>query len=206
MIDFYDAVCYISRNEMMLQKRENMLSRISTLDAVFIALMAACGLALKPIVGPLFKLVSSALLIPSGSMAGVIYMIWPMLAVWVVRRFGTAFIVGLIQGIIILVTGIYGSHGILTLITYTLPGFVIDATFALASPLPHRFRIPLPAAMGNLSGTLLISIVIMHLPKIPLLIGLIPSFIFGGIGGYLSWIIYLWLIKTFPIFNKANAK
>ena len=103
-----------------------MLSKISTFDAVFIALMAACGLALKPIVGPLFKIVGSALLVPSGSMAGAIYMIWPMLALLAVKQIGTAMMVGFIQGIIVLVTGIYGSHGILSLFTYTVPGIFID--------------------------------------------------------------------------------
>ncbi len=182
-----------------------MLKKLNTLDAVFITLMAACGLAVKPIVGPFFKLIGSALLIPSGSMAGAIYMIWPMLALLVVKRFGAATMVGLIQGIVVMVTGIYGSHGVLTLITYTLPGIVIDLVFSLVRRSKNQWLMMLPAAIGNLSGALLVSIVIMHLPKIPLLIALVPSFIFGALGGYFSWIIYKWLIKTFPIFNKADS-
>ncbi len=179
-----------------------MLNRISTFDAVFIALMAACGLALKPIVGPLFKLIGSALLIPSGSMAGAIYMIWPMLALLTVKQLGTATIVGLIQGIIVLVTGIYGSHGILSLITYTVPGMVIDIGFYLTRRFQNRLILSSPAAMGNVSGSLIVGIVFLHIPKIPLIIGLIPSFVFGAVGGYLSWILHGWLTKTFLIFNK----
>lgn len=179
-----------------------MFNRISTLDAVFIALMAACGLALKPIVGPFFKLIGSALFIPSGSMAGAIYMIWPMLALLTVKRIGSATTVGLIQGIIVLVTGIYGSHGILSLITYIIPGIMIDLVYLLI----HRFHnvlvISLPAAFGNASGSVIVGIIFMHIPFIPLVIGIIPAFIFGAVGGFLSLILYKWLIKTFPIFDK----
>ena len=181
-----------------------MLKRITTLDAVFIALMAACGLALKPIVGPLFKLIGSALLIPSGSMAGAIYMIWPMLALFTVRRFGTATMVGLVQGIIVLVTGIYGSHGVLSLITYTVPGLVIDFVYLLIHRLQNRWLMSLPAALGNVSGSIIVGIVFMHIPLIPLIIGLIPAFFFGALGGYLSRVLYAGLVKTFPIFSKKN--
>jgi hypothetical protein len=179
-----------------------MLTRITTFDAVFIALMAACGLALKPIVGPLFKLIGSALLIPSGSMAGAIYMIWPMLALLIVKQSGTATTVGLIQGIIVLVTGIYGSHGVLSIITYTIPGTIIDLVYLMIHRFQNQWLMVIPAAMGNVSGTAIVSIVFLHIPLIPLIIVLIPAFFFGALGGYFSQVLYNWLVKTFPIFNK----
>jgi len=183
-----------------------MLKKITTLDAVFMALMAACGIALKPIVGPLAKLIGSAFLIPSGSIAGGIYMVWPMLGLLVVKKTGAATFVGLIEGIVVMVTGIYGSHGLLTLVTYTVPGIFIDLGFLLIRSFPKRWLLFFPTALGNLSGSLMVGIIIMHLPKIPLIISLIPSFIFGGLGGYLSWALYQWLIKTFPVFQKSEKK
>ncbi len=182
-----------------------MLKNITTLDAVFVALMAACGIALKPIIGPFAKLIGSAFFIPSGSIAGAIYMVWPMLALLVVRKTGTATLVGLIEGIVVMVTGMYGSHGLLTLITYTIPGIFIDLGFLFIKPFKSRWLLFLPASMGNMSGSLLVGVIIMHLPKIPLIISLIPSFIFGGLGGYLSWGFYQWLVKTFPVFQKPET-
>jgi len=181
-----------------------MLTRIRTIDAVFIALMAACGLALKPIVGPLFKLVGSALFIPSGSMAGAIYMVWPMLALLIVRQIGSATLVGLIQGIIVMVTGIYGSHGVISLMTYTIPGLVIDAVYLLIIGFQNRWLMFLPAALGNVSGSILVSIVFMHLPFIPLIIAASFAFVFGAMGGFLSLVLHSWLIENFPILNKSN--
>ncbi|MFZ5518568.1 MAG: ECF transporter S component [Candidatus Zhuqueibacterota bacterium] len=182
-----------------------MLKKISTLDAVFIALMAACGIALKPIVGPLAKLIGSALFIPSGSIAGAIYMIWPMLALLVVKRVGAATFVGLIQGIAVMVTGLYGSHGILTLLTYTVPGVFIDLGFLLIRSFRSHWLLFFPTALGNVSGALLVGFMIMHLPKIPLILSLIPSFLFGGVAGYLSWALYSGLMKAFPAFQKPET-
>lgn len=183
-----------------------MLNRISTLDAVFIALMAACGLALKPIVGPLFKLVGSAFLIPSGSLAGAVYMIWPSLAVLTVRHGGAATLVGIIQGIIVLVTGIYGSHGILSLLTYTVPGVTIDLIYWLIRGFQARWLMFLPSAFGNAAGSAIVGIIFMHIPLLPLIIGLIPAFVFGGIGGLLSLLLYTGLIEAFPIFDKTRSR
>lgn len=185
-----------------MQNENVMLKNINTFDAVFIALMAACGLALKPIVGPLFKIIGSAFLIPSGSMAGAIYMIWPMLALLTVKNIGSATTVGLIQGVIVLVTGIYGSHGILSMITYTTPGLVIDLVYLLIHRFNKQWLISLPAAFGNACGSVIVGVVFMHIPLIPLIIGLIPAFIFGALGGYFSLLLHKWLINTFPIFSK----
>ncbi len=179
-----------------------MLKKFSTIDAVIITLMAACGLALKPIVGPLFKLIGTALFIPGGSMAGAVYMIWPMLALLIVKQTGTATLVGFIQGIIVLITGIFGSHGVLSLVTYTLPGLTIDLVYLLVHRIQNRWLMSLPAAMGNVSGSLIVAIVFMHLPIIPLIISLIPAFLFGGFGGYLSQVLHSWLVATFPVFAK----
>lgn len=182
-----------------------MLKKISTFDAVFITLMAACGLALKPVVGPLFKLIGSAIFIPSGSMAGAVYMIWPMLALLTVRQMGTATIVGLIQGIIVLITGIFGSHGLLSLITYTIPGVMIDVTYLSIHRVNNRWLMCLPTAMGNIGGTILVGIIFMHLPLIPLIIASSFAFIFGLIAGYLSLMIHKWLIQSFPYLIKQET-
>ena len=70
----------------------------------------------------------------------------------------------------------------------------------------HRFQnqwlMVIPAAMGNVTGTAIVSIVFLHIPLIPLIIGLIPAFFFGALGGYISIVINKWLVKTFPIFGK----
>jgi len=181
-----------------------MLKKLSTLEATFIVLMAACGIALKPVVGPMAKLVGSALFIPSGALAGAVYMMWPMLALLVVRRFGAALLVGLLEGIILLVTGLYGSHGFLSLAIYVLPCFIIDVGFWAIKRFNNHWLLFVPTAFGNVTGTALVGIIIMHMPTIPLLASLAPAFIFGGIGGLFAGALYRLLIKSFPQFHKKE--
>jgi len=179
-----------------------MLKNMRTIDAVFVTLMAACGLALKPIVGPLGKLIGSILFIPGGSISGAVYMIWPMLALLVVRQFGVATLVGLIEGIVVLITGIYGSHGIFSLLTYIIPCVLIDVIFWALKNMKNMLTYFLPPAIGNTGGALMVALFIMHVPLIPLLIGFIPAFIFGGLGGILAFKLYEFLVVTFPQFKK----
>ena len=52
----------------------------STQDLVVITMMAALGLAIKPIVTPLSQIITGPLYIPGGVVAGAFYMLWIVLA------------------------------------------------------------------------------------------------------------------------------
>jgi energy-coupling factor transport system substrate-specific component len=66
-----------------------MFKRFSTRDLIVISTLAAIGIAIKPLVGPLFKMISPPLAIPGGSLAGGFYMLWLSLAVFMVGKTGT---------------------------------------------------------------------------------------------------------------------
>lgn len=182
-----------------------MFKKYSTLDVTFIMLMAACGVALKPVVGPLAKILGSALLLPSGALAGAIYMLWPMLALLAVNRFGTAMWVGLLEGLIVMVTGLYGSHGLLSLLTYVLPCLFMDVAFVLIGRYSRPRLYFIPTAMANLAGAVMVGWWIKRLPMTPFLISLIPSFIFGGLGGWLAGSLYGALTRRFPQFDHDSG-
>lgn len=181
-----------------------MFKKITTLEAVFIVLMAVCGIASKIVVGPLIQLIATPLLIPSGAIAGAIYLLWPMLALLVVRHFGVAMLVGLFQSLIVITTGFYGSHGILSLITYITPCFFIDITFWLIRNSKKRWLVFFPTAIGNVVGSFLVGYFFLRLPQIPLLISLFPAFLLGGIGGILAHELFAILIRTFPQYITSS--
>ena len=177
----------------------------TTLEDTFIILMAACGVGLKPVVGPLTRMLSSALFIPAGALGGMIYMVWPCLGLLVTRKTGTATAIGLLEAVIVLVTGIYGSHGILTLITYVVPCLVMDGVFMLSGRGAITWLIFLPPACANCTGALLVGFLIMRMPVIPLLISLFPAFLAGGVSGFLARGLFQGLTGTFPQFLPAST-
>lgn len=181
-----------------------MLKKLSTFDAVIVVLIAATGLAVKPVIGPLLKIIGSAFLLSTGSIAGIIYMLFPMLALLIVRQTGAATLTGLIQGVIVMIVGVYGSHGILSLLTYSVPGIFIDVGFLLIRKYPKKWLLFIPTGLGNLSGNLLVGVLFLRLPKIPLVINLVMGFFLGGISGYIAWFLYKWLIHTAPLLDKGH--
>ena len=171
-------------------------SRFTLRELVLIAAMAAVGIAIKPIVVPLVHLVSTPLLMPGGALAGGLYMMWLVVAMGLTGKRGTATLVGLVQAILVMITGVPGSHGALSLVTYTLPGLAVDLGLLIIG---HRVCC-LPCAffagvLANLAGTMAISFAFFQLPLIPLLLRLAVAAFSGGVGGVLSWLILKALAK-----------
>lgn len=96
-----------------------------------IGLTAALGLASKPIVVPITHLITGPLFIPGGAVAGGIYMMWIVLGASLVGKRGAATLIALTQGLIVMLTGSFGTHGVISLITYGLPGLMVDLVFIL---------------------------------------------------------------------------
>ena len=155
--------------------------------------MAAVGIAIKPVVVSLAHLVSAPLLIPGGALAGGLYMMWLIMAFGLTGKRGAATLCGLVQAILVLITGIVGSHGLISLASYTLPGLSVDLGLLLVRHrcccLPCCF---LAGILANLTGTAVVNQVFFSLPLIPLLLSLAVAALSGAIGGIISW----WLLST----------
>lgn len=164
--------------------------KFQTKDLIFIALMAAIGIAVKPLVKTITHLISTPLGIPGGTIGGGFYMMWLCLAVALVPRFGTATITGLVQGIVVLITGWYGSHGAASIITYAVPGLAVDLIAYLYNRKDKIDGQILLCIASNLVGTYLVGWMIMRMPKAPLMISLSMAIVSGCIGGILSYGIF----------------
>lgn len=165
-----------------------LLQRYRMYDLVLIALMAALGIATKPIVVPLAHMISGPLLIPGGAIAGGLYMFWIVLAAGLVDKRGAATLTALVQALIVIVMGAFGSHGIMSIITYTLPGLMIDIIFIISRRRIHtNLDFFLAGIIANLSGTYLSNLVFFRLPLVPLIMSLASGILSGGIGGLIAY-------------------
>jgi len=150
--------------------------------------MAALGIAVKAVVTPVIQLASAPLFIPGGSLAGGLYMMWLVMAAGITGKRGAASLTGLVQAILVLLTGVGGSHGFLSLVSYTLPGLAIDAWLLIS-----RYRVCcltcafISCILANLVGTVAVNFIFFHLPVIPMLLSLAAAAFSGGVGGVLSW-------------------
>ncbi|MDN5353891.1 MAG: hypothetical protein PWQ09_647 [Candidatus Cloacimonadota bacterium] len=163
------------------------LNKFSAEELLYIAVFSALGLATKPIITPIVHLVSTPLLIPGGSLAGGFYMMWIVLAAVVVDKLGAALLVGVVQAIVILSLGFFGSHGAVSLLSYTVPGVMVELARLLFRNKEAVFAQAFMCSVANISGALIVTLLVMRLPLIPLIISLLAAAISGIIGGLVSY-------------------
>ncbi|HEX37808.1 MAG TPA: hypothetical protein ENG70_02985 [Candidatus Cloacimonetes bacterium] len=166
------------------------LRKFSTQDLLYIAIFSALGLAIKPLITPIAIMLTRMLMITGGSLFGGLYMMWIVLAIASVRKPWTGTLVGLIQGFVMLALGNAGPHGALSLITFTLPGFAADMTAFFMKNYSKAISHILVCIIANITGTIIVSLLIWQLPFIPLLISLGLSVLSAVPGGFLSFVIY----------------
>jgi ABC-type thiamin/hydroxymethylpyrimidine transport system permease subunit len=169
-------------------KERNKLKKFTINQLVIIGLVAALGIATKPIVVPLVHIITGPLFIPGGSLAGGFYMLWLVLGAGMIKKTGSGTVIALIQALLAIVLGIYGTHGIVSLLTYTLPGIAADLVFFFSVNkkynLMHYF---LAGALANTCGAFTVNLFIFQLPLIPLILSLSIALFSGGLGGIIAY-------------------
>ncbi|UNC91957.1 ECF transporter S component [Candidatus Contubernalis alkaliaceticus] len=182
--------------------KKGFLKKFSMFDLVIITMMAALGVAIKPIIVPLAHIITGPFFIPGGVIAGGFYMLWIVLGHGLVNKRGTGTLIGVIQAILVISMGIFGTHGAISIITYVAPGIMVDLLYII---LRGGVNSPLNAFLGgvaaNVTGTVLVTIVFFRLPLIPLLLSLSAASLSGGLGGLVAFR----LIKQLQKFNIGVA-
>jgi energy-coupling factor transport system substrate-specific component len=148
--------------------------------------MAAIGLGTKQIVRPLVSLISVPLGIPGGAIVGGFYMLWLVLTKRLAPKTGSGFLFGLTQALVVMILP-FGSHGIFTIITYSLPGLAVDIVDLLFRSKNNTVLCSLvEGAIANFVGSLSVLILIFRLEwRLTLFISLI-ALLTGNIGGIIA--------------------
>jgi hypothetical protein len=85
-------------------------------------------------------------------------------------------------------TGTFGSQGVMSLVSYTMPGIVADLGLLLIG---HRvcclFCAFLAGMLCNITGTIMVNLVYYRFPLIPLILSLSVAALSGGLGGLVAF-------------------
>ena len=156
-------------------------------DYILIAMMAGLGIAIKPIIVPLAQIITGPLFIPGGVVAGGFYMMFLVLGTAATNKYGAATLVALVQAAIVTVTGILGTHGAVSLLTYTLPGIAVDLFFLI---IRHKGCCALccfiAGVIANVVGSYAVNLAIFNLSFVPLMLSLCAAALSGGLGGLIA--------------------
>lgn len=188
-------------------EKKRFLSSFSVFDVIMTAMCAGLGVAVKPVVSQLVHIITGPLFIPGGAVAGGFYMLFIVLAASLTGKFGAATLACVVQAILVIITGVIGSHGIMSLVTYVLPGVLVDLFFlAVRKQGVGAFSCFFMGMIANVTGTFLSNAVFFNLPWVPLMLSLLSGALSGGLGGLVAWAVTKQLRKLFPVFNKAPKK
>ncbi|MCD6579945.1 ECF transporter S component [bacterium] len=173
-------------------------------DLLLIGLMAATATGLKPLFAIISRLIKTSLAIPGGSIIGGLYFIALIMGRELSNYAFTAFFIGLIQAILMTVLGFYGTNGVLSLLSFSLPGLLIDLIYFITKP--QKMRVILATIIANAGGLL---VVLTVLDKFTLLltgfyIGI--SLVGGIICGFLNFFIVKSVITVLKKNNLYNLK
>lgn len=172
------------------------LGNFSVFNLIIIAVVSALGIATKTIVVPLVHIITGPLFIPGGAIAGGFYMFWIVLGAGIVKKTGTGTLIGIVQGILVIATGTMGSHGIMSIISYTLPGIVVDIVFLFSKNRKYNsLHYVFGCMAANVTGTLISNILFFRLPFASVILILSAAALSGTVGGLIAFSISLSLEK-----------
>jgi len=170
-----------------MKKEKTLLSNFSVFNLTIIAVVSALGVATKPIVVPLVHVVTGPLFIPGGAIAGGFYMLWIVIGAGMVKKFGSGTLIGIVQSILVIATGTMGNHGIMSIVSYTMPGVVVDLVFLFSKNKNYNVLHYVFGCMAaNVTGTLISNIMFFRLPYITVIFILSSAALSGVIGGLIA--------------------
>ncbi len=177
--------------------------RYTARDLVFISLMAAAGIAIKPLIVPVVRVVAVPLGLPGGSLVGGIYMMWLILGHAFTSKPWAATLVGVVQAILAWAMGIPGPQGPWMLVMYMAPGLAADLVLHLNSGSASGTATALSpgaamlaGAAANATGIALMCLIVYRISLSVLVLSMAVGAISGCVGGVLACAIHRRVAQT----------
>ncbi len=177
--------------------------KVATADLVLMVLFASLGLATKNIIHPLVAFITGPLYVPTGAVAGGLYMMWPVMAFGLIRQIGVASMVSLTQAFLSLLLP-FGNFGLLSFVIYLTPGLAIDAFFLLSRHKACCGACCIGAsAIANVVGTIAVGTLVLFLPWLALAFLVVVAAVSGCIGGFIANMILV-RVRKIGVWRKKN--
>lgn len=182
---------------------KHFFKKFTVFDLIVMAMVAALGIATKPVIVPLVQIVTGPLFMPGGAIAGGFYMMWIVIGAGIVKKRGAATLIAAVQAFMVIAIGAVGTHGILSIITYIAPGLSVELLLWLSRQKNnHLFTCFFAGMAANMTGTLLSNLVFFRLPLIPLLFAVSAGALSGGLGGMIAYTV----IRSFEKMHITGFK
>ena len=166
------------------------MKNIRVRDLILLAFFADIGFVSKRLISPFANVLTDFLRVPGG-IGTAFSLMFLVIGACVIKRRGSAAVMGLVQYILAMSLGMTGAMGMLSPIGYLLPGIAIDITlsFCERSGMSLPLSMILANAAGSLTAALTANFIVFRLHGAVLALYMLIGLISGGICGLLAAVI-----------------
>lgn len=177
-----------------------MKQKVSLCHLTFLAICVALSLVTKRVISPITNLLTDFLRIPGGGAAAAFSLMFLVIGTSRLRWSWATTAGGLVQSLIALSMGMSAYQGVFAVLTYTLPGVVIDL---FRKFYPHRniAYFSLSCAAANTAGALLTNLLVFRLEGVAFVLWMLIACTVGLFGGFLGGILFS-RIERIPEFKR----
>jgi hypothetical protein len=204
---FAEASCMMFVMGPGRSQKQNQQHYFSLRDLLIITLLAALGIAIKPLLQPFSRLLLNAFFVPGGVLFGGLYMMWLTLARGLVNKPGSGILAAFLQGMTALTLGLSPANGVLSLATYLLPGAAVELSFCIPGRgmLTRASRFLLSCILANLAGIAMV-VLIRGFGRQPVLILMIIGGLSGGLGGLVAFAVAEKMPQRFLMPSRSHSE
>lgn len=188
-----------------IKKGDIMKKKIPTVHLTYLAICIVMGLMAKRIVSPVTNMLTDFIRIPGGSAATAFSIMFLAVGCSAVNYYLAGTCSGFVQGIIALILGMSGYQGLLAIITYTIPGVVIDLIRRILKRIDLTYFV-VCCCMANTLCACISNLLVFHLRSIALLLWLLIAASFGTGAGIVGNFIYIKISQTMDFRRMRYAK
>lgn len=166
-----------------------MKQKIPLSHLVFLAICIALSLVTKRVISPITNLLTDFLRIPGGGAATAFSLMFVVIGTGGLRWSWAGTAAGFIQSLIAMALGMSVYQGAIAVLTYTLPGVVIDL---LRRFYPHRNKafFSLSCAAANTASALLTNLLVFRLEGVAFVLWMLIACAIGLLSGILGEMLF----------------
>lgn len=182
-----------------------MKQKIPLRHLAFLAICIALSLVTKRVISPITNLLTDFLRIPGGGAATAFSLLFLAVGTGAMKWRWATTVAGFVQSLIALSLGMSAYQGAYAILTYTLPGLVIDL-FRWCYPSRDKVYFAFSCGAANAAGALLSNLLVFRLKGIAFLLWLLIAWVMGMLGGFLGELLFyrLMRIKEFRRFLECQ--
>ena len=181
-------------------KENDMKEKIPLSHLTFLAICVALSLVTKKVISPITNLLTDFIRIPGGGAATAFSLMFLTVGTGGTRWRWATTAAGFVQSLIALSLGMSAYQGAFAILTYTLPGLVIDL-FRWLYPRRDTLYFSLSCAAANTAGALLTNLLVFHLEGVAFALWMLIACIMGLLGGFFGGILFVRIEKV-PEFRR----